>query len=163
MIMAKIVGYRPSLVEAECEADIPLANSVDYAFPAMDRKEYWFYVPNIFDEERSGDAGGDPGWHISRSTNEAGEVMYSAEYNTHLKDVGWLEGEYDEATVKKYFARTMREYARRHPENQILIDQLIQKYRLEPQEESVQPTEIKPTPTQEQRQGFWRKWFRGQR
>lgn len=161
--MTKMVGYRPSLVSAESDADIPLANCVDYAFPAMDRKEYWFYVPALFTPDEPGYAAGDPGWHISRFTNDSGKVMYSAEYNTHLKDVGWLEGEYDEATVKKYFARTMREYARRHPETQARIDQLIQTYQLEPQEELAKPADVKNPPTHERRQGFWSKWFKRQK
>lgn len=152
-----------SFEEATSEAEHPLIYCIAMAFPAGDRKDYWFYIPNIFDMKRSGDCGGDPGWHISRFTNDSGKVMYSAEYNTHLTDVGWLEGEYDEATVKKYFARTMREYARRHPETRAQIDQLIQTYQLEPQEALAKPADVEHPPPHAHRQGFWSKWFKRQK
>lgn len=116
----------------ENEAMEPLLYCIGCAFPARDRHDYWYYIPRLFDEDRSGDAGGDPTWHISRFTDEAGRVMYSAEYETFLAGVEPPYGEYDEATVKRYFAKTMREYARAHPECNVDINQLIQKYRLDP-------------------------------
>lgn len=110
----------------------PLLYCIGCAFPARDRKEYWYYVPALFDSSRGGGAGGDPSWNIDRFINEAGQVMYSAEYETYLTGVEPPYGEYDEATVKRYFAKTMREYARVHPETAANIEQLIQKYQLEP-------------------------------
>ena len=120
-----------SFDDAESESHFPLVYCVAFAFPARDRKDDWYYVPRLFDTSRSGDAGGDPGWHISRFTDEAGHVMYSAEYETHLTGVEPPYGEYDEAIVKRYVVRTMREYARVHPESATQIEQLIQQYRLE--------------------------------
>ncbi|MCB6182925.1 hypothetical protein LIN78_05105 [Leeia sp. TBRC 13508] len=57
--------------------------------------------------------------------------MYSAEYETYLTGVEPPYGEYDEATVKRYVLRTMREYARVHPEAATQIAQWIQQYQLE--------------------------------
>lgn len=122
-----------SYSDAETQEDLPLVHCVAHAFPALDRKEYWYYVPALFDSSRGGGAGGDPSWNINRFTNEAGQIMYSAEYETYIDGAEPPYGEYDEATVKRYFLRTMREYARVHPESKAHIDQLIQKYRLEPE------------------------------
>lgn len=122
-----------SYSDAEMQEHLPLVHCVAHAFPALDRKEYWYYVPSIFDETRSGGASSDPWWKISRFVNDAGQVMYSAEYETYIDGVEPPYGEYDEATVKRYFVRVMREYARVHPESKPRIDELIQKYRLGPE------------------------------
>lgn len=122
-----------SYSDAETIEDLPLVHCVAHAFPALDRKEYWYYIPALFDSSRGGDAGGDPSWRISRFVKEGDQIMYSAEYDTYVDGVESPYGEYDEATVKRYFVRVMREYARIHTEFKVQIDKLIAKYRMEPE------------------------------
>ncbi len=119
-----------SFDDAEKEDHLPLVYCVACAFPALDSSQLDHHVEGLFE---LGGAGGDPWWKISRFTNEAGQRMYSAEYETYIDGVEPPYGEYDEATVKRYFLRTMHEYARVHPESKPHVDQLILKYRLEPE------------------------------
>jgi hypothetical protein len=119
-----------SYSDAETQDDLPLVHCVAHAFPALDSKQLDHHVEGLFE---LGGAGGDPSWRISRFIDDAGKLMYSAEYETYINGVEPPYGEYDEATVKRYFLRTMHEYARVHPESKPHVDQLIQKYRLEPE------------------------------
>ncbi|CAM8655738.1 hypothetical protein [Rhodoferax mekongensis] len=118
-----------SFDDAENDEHFPLVYCVAFAFPALDAIQIDHHVEGLFE---LGGAGGDPWWKISRFVNDAGQIMYSAEYETYIDGVAPPYGEYDEATVKRYFARVMREYVRVHPESKTHIGQLIQKYQLEP-------------------------------
>ena len=109
----------------------PLIYCVGNAFPARDRDEYWYYIPALFDGNRGGYAGGDPDWQLVRDEDDQGQLRY---YASSLTDISGLEppcGDYEEALVKKYFARTMREYQRVHPECKAKIQELIDRYQLE--------------------------------
>jgi hypothetical protein len=109
----------------------PLIYCVGNSFPARDRSTYWYYVPALFDESRGGSVGGDPDWHLERYIDEQGKVMYWARSSTDISGLEPPCGDYEEAIVKTYFSRTMREYARVHPESKVKIQELIDKYRLE--------------------------------
>ncbi len=109
----------------------PLIYCVGNAFPARDRDDYWYYVPALFEDENGGYAGGDPGWLLEGYLDEHGRVMYWARSSTDISGLEPESGDYDEALVKKYFARTMREYARVHPESSAKIQELIDRYQLE--------------------------------
>lgn len=71
------------------EAMRPLIYCVANAFPARDREDFWYYVPAIFDENRGGEAGGDPDWHIERYMSDSGSEMYWARSST---DISGLAG-----------------------------------------------------------------------
>jgi hypothetical protein len=109
----------------------PLIYCVGNAFPARDRETYWYYVPALFDDINSSYAGGDPDWLLAGEVDEQGKVVYRAQSSTDISGLEPPSGDYDEALVKKYFARTMREYARVHPESNAKIQELIDKYQLE--------------------------------
>ncbi|MCB6182931.1 hypothetical protein LIN78_05140 [Leeia sp. TBRC 13508] len=117
-----------SFEDAESESHYPLIYCIVFAFPATDRAQIDYYIDSVFN---FGGAGGDPAWHISRFTDDAGRTMYSAEYETFITGVETQYGEYDEATVKRYVLKAMRKYARLHPEAATHIEQLIQQYQLE--------------------------------
>lgn len=112
------------------EALHPLIYCVGNAFPARGRDTYWYYVPALFDENRGGYAGGDPDWQIERYINDQGRVMYWASSSTDISGLEPPCGDYEEALVKHYFAQTMLEYARVHPESVTKIQELIEKYQL---------------------------------
>jgi hypothetical protein len=111
-----------------------------------------------------GEAGGDPGWHIERYTDDSGKIMYGVRQDTYIDEDPELTGDYDEATVKYYFAKTMREYARHHPDATPQIEELIRKYELEPGEHAesgVSPVYVPQAPA---RQGLLAKitqWLKG--
>jgi len=109
----------------------PLIYCVGNAFPARARNTYWYYVPVLFDKNEGGCGAGDPDWLLERYTDEQGKVMYWASSSTDISGLEPPSGDYEEALVKKYFARTMREYARVHPESSAKIQELIDKYQLE--------------------------------
>ena len=115
------------------EAVRPLIYCVGNAFPARGRDTYWYYVPALFDESRGRYAGGDPDWQIERYIDDQGRMMYRASSSTDISGLEPPCGDYEEALVKRYFARTMREYARVHPESINKIQELIDKYQLEPE------------------------------
>jgi hypothetical protein len=142
---------------------LPLLYCIGCSFPARDRDTYWYYVPAVFENSR-GEAGGDPGWHIERYTDDAGKIMYGVRQDTYIDEDPELTGDYDEATVKYYFAKTMREYARHHPDATPQIEELIRKYELEPGEHAesgVSPVYVPQAPA---RQGLLAKitqWLKG--
>ncbi|WP_028450092.1 hypothetical protein [Chitinibacter tainanensis] len=109
------------------EANRPLIYCVGNAFPARDRQEYWYYVESIFEFDG---AGGDPDWHIERYIDEQGKVMYWVRSSTDISGLEPACGDYEEDLVKHYFAKTMWEYARVHPESSTKIQELINKYQL---------------------------------
>ena len=113
---------------SEDEKFRPLIYCVGNAFPARDRDEYWYHLQSVFDH---GGASGDPDWQLFRDEDDKGQLRY---YASTLTDISGLEppcGDYEEALVKKYFARTMREYQRVHPECKAKIQELIDRYQLE--------------------------------
>lgn len=133
----------------------PLIYCVGNAFPARDRDNYWYYLESVFDH---GGASGDPDWLIAREVDEDGKVQYWAQSSTDISGLEPPCGHYEESLVKKYFARTMREYARVHPESKVKIQTLIDQYQLEPgakADSSISPT-LNP---QEKPEGFWRRWL----
>lgn len=137
----------------------PLIYCVGNAFPARDRDTYWYYVPALFDDIETAYAGGDPDWLLEGYVNENGQKMYWARSSTDISGLEPPCGDYDEVLVKKYFARTMREYVRVHPESKTKIQELIDKYQLEPRSKADSP--IAPTlNSQDRPKGFWRRWFR---
>lgn len=114
--------------EKDNEAFWPLIYCVGNAFPARDRDVYWYHLESVFDH---GGASGDPDWLIAREVDEQGKVVYWAQSSTDISGLEPPCGYYEESLVKHYFARTMREYARIHPESHAKIQELIIKYNSE--------------------------------
>jgi hypothetical protein len=112
----------------EDESSYPLIWCVANAFPAREVDQIDYHLEGLF---KLGGAGGDPFWRLVRETDEKGRVTYWAEMDAAMSDEEPPCGHYDEALVKKYFARTMREYAGVHPESSAKIQELIDKYQLE--------------------------------
>ncbi|VWX62575.1 hypothetical protein VARIO8X_60344 [Burkholderiales bacterium 8X] len=110
---------------------LPLLYCVGNAFPARDRKEFWYYVSALFTPNETKYAGGDPGWRLIGCTSVQGRTFYSASVNSDISGLETTSGEYDESTVKYYFVRTMREYSRVHSESREFVEQLIVEYKLE--------------------------------
>ena len=134
----------------------PLIYCVGNAFPARSRDNYWHHLESVFDH---GGASGDPDWLIAREVDEDGKVLYWAQSSTDMSGLEPPCGHYEEALVKKYFARTMREYSRVHPESKGKIQELIDRYQLEPGTKADSP--IAPALSSQGRpQGFWSRWFR---
>ena len=133
----------------------PLIYCVGNAFPARDGDNYWQHLGGLFD---LGGAGGDPDWHIERYIDDNGKIMYWALSSTDISGLEPSTGDYEESLVKKYFARTMREYARVHPESQAKIQELIDRYQLEPDAKANSPVATAVNP-QDQPKGFWRRWL----
>lgn len=118
--------YDSSVDPAE---NLPLIYCVGNAFPAREVEQIGYHIEGLFE---LGGAGGDPDWQIERYTDDQGRVMYWASSRTDISGLEPACGDYEEAMVKHYFARTMREYARVHPESVIKVQELIDKYQLEP-------------------------------
>ena len=137
----------------------PLIYCVGNAFPARDRDSYWYYVPALFEGER-GYASGDPDWLMARELDEHGKVLFWAQSSTDISGLEPPCGHYEEALVKKYFARTMREYARMHPESKTKVEELISKYQLEPQASTPSPASPITAASQDKPKRSWRDWFR---
>lgn len=142
------------------EAVRPLIYCVGNAFPARDRDTYWYYVPALFDDIATAYAGGDPDWLLEGYVNEHGQKMYWARSSTDISGLEPPCGHYEEALVKQYFVRTMREYARVHPESSTKVQELIDKYQLEPKESAPSSVESPANKPQDKPRSFWRNWFR---
>ena len=135
----------------------PLIYCVGNAFPAREVAAIEHHLEGLFE---LGGAGGDPDWQLFREVDDLGKISYHASSLTRISGLEPPCGHYEEALVKKYFARTMREYARVHPESNGKIEELIEKYQLEPQTPGAPQAEPTAATSQEIERGFWRKWFK---
>jgi hypothetical protein len=112
MTASRIGSYVVVDLELERDDIVVLVEALSYAILPNHRVDK--YLQGIF--TGIGPSGGDPGWAIDRTVNEAGVAVYDVFMSGDISGQDIEEARYDEATVKRHVRRTLENFAAAHPE-----------------------------------------------
>lgn len=106
----------------------PLAECLSYAINSYQPLDY--FLGGLLTDDELALSGGDPGWSWYREKQPDGTYKYHAWTYSEISGLDPCEGEYDEATVKKYVRRTLENFRKAHPERAKEVEDVIAKYQL---------------------------------